>query len=120
VSEQPIVWMGRKPASQAPAKNPAEDESFANAIRETCTDCGYDVEDFVAALGDFGGWLVQLSRDGTRYRAFWDGRARRLVLEANGPGGWTELRHSEADGGALDTAREALPALLERRDAGRA
>lgn len=112
MSEQPIVWMGRKPASQAPAKNPAQDEAFAGGIREACAGCGYEVEDFVAAMGDFGGWLVQLSRGGTRYRAFWDGKARRLVLEANRPGGWTGLRQSDADGSRLDSACPALIALL--------
>lgn len=120
MSEQPITWMGRKPRSEAPAKNPAGDESFASGVRQACAACGYEVEDFVAAMGEFGGWLVQLSRDGARYRAFWDGKARRLVLEANGPGGWTELRQSEIDGDQLDTACGALLALLKPGDPGAA
>ena len=53
----------------------------------------YDVDEYVAAQGGFGGWLVNLERDGQRYRVFWSGKDRQLRFERALPhGGWTEMR----------------------------
>ena len=74
MAEHEIMWIGRRPAALAPAENPAETEEFAAALTDACADCGGDVQDYVAAAGPFGSWLVRFSRAGQRQRLVWNGK----------------------------------------------
>jgi hypothetical protein len=54
---------------------------------------GLEPEDFVAALGGYGSWLVHFSGAGRRQRIVWNGRDGKLVLQAAlRSGGWEDLR----------------------------
>ena len=108
MAEQPVFWLGGKPGE---AKNKGsegvEAERYEGAIREACEACGYDMDEYVAAMGGFGGWLANLDKDGQRYRVFWNGKAARMLFErAQGHGGWEELA-------AADVADEGLPLFVQ-------
>jgi hypothetical protein len=86
VAEHEVMWIGRRPAALATAENPAATEAFAEAVTGTCADCGVEVQDYVAAAGPYGSWMIGLVRDSRRQRLVWNGREGRLVLEQATPG----------------------------------
>jgi hypothetical protein len=97
MAEQPVFWLGGKPGTSKDANAPPEALKFEPAIRESCTAHGIAVEEFVAALGGFGSWLVQFTAgEGAierKHRIVWNGREARLILQAAlRQGGWEDLR----------------------------
>ncbi len=96
MAEQPVFWLGGKPGSKDKGREPPEAERYEAALREACEACGYEVDEYVTALGGFGGWLAHLERDHTRYRLFWNGKAGQLAFEEHQErSGWHELRARE-------------------------
>lgn len=94
MSEQPVFWLGGKPGSarQVDASRPPA-ANLEPAIGTACASLGLQVHTFVAALGGFGSWLVEVTRDGERHRIIWNGKDSRLSLDrALAHGGWEELR----------------------------
>ena len=81
VAEHEVMWIGRRPAALAPVEHPATTEAFAEAVTATCAAGGCAVEDYVAAAGVYGSWLVRFARDGRRQRLVWNGKDGQLVLE---------------------------------------
>jgi len=108
VAETPVFWLGGKPGSQkAKEQQRPVAESYEPALRDACAACGFTFDEYVVALGGFGGWLANLQRDGQRYRVFWSGKDRQLRFERALPhGGWTEL-------GCVEPADEGLPAFVD-------
>lgn len=76
----------------APVEHAAGTEAFAEAVTSACASCGCEVDDYIAAAGSYGSWLVRFGRDGRRQRLVWNGKDGRLVLEeaTTGPD-WKEL-----------------------------
>lgn len=95
MAEQPVFWLGGKPGGKKKAERerPAA-ERWEAALRDACESCGYEVDQYVAAQGGFGGWLAHLDRDGERYRVFWSGKNRQLSFEQARPGGWQAVHAS--------------------------
>ena len=114
MSEQPVFWLGGKPG-QSKANEPAapEAERYEPAIREVCEACGYAVDEYVAALGGFGGWLVHLERDNTRYRLVWSGKQQQLLLDRAGPNGaWQQQQIADTPDEGVAGFVGAVRALL--------
>jgi hypothetical protein len=64
-------------------------------VTTACAGCGCDVEDYVAAAGAYGSWLVRFGRDGQHQRLVWNGKEGQLVLEQATTGvDWNELGSS--------------------------
>ena len=105
MAEQPIFWLGGKPGKPNQPKAPAA-EAYEPALREACEACGYEVDEYVFALGSFGGWLAHLERGGTKYRLFFNGKHQQLAFEqAQTHGGWETLQSVAAqDEGVADFA----------------
>jgi hypothetical protein len=92
VKEESVFWLGGKPGSRE-ADAPPVPAAIEPAVVAACRALGLDPEDFVAALGGFGSWLVHFTRGGRRERIVWNGRESRLVLQAAlRSGGWEDLR----------------------------
>jgi hypothetical protein len=108
VAETPVFWLGGKPgANKSKERERPAAEGYEPTLRDACIACGYDVDEYVAAQGGFGGWLANLDRGGQRYRVFWSGKDRQLRFERALPhGGWTEL-------GCVEPADDGLPAFVE-------
>ena len=85
-----------------PVEHAASTEAFAEAVTGACAGCGCEVEDYIAAAGAYGSWLVRFARDGRRQRLVWNGKDGRLVLEeaTTGPD-WNELGGSPVTGSAV-------------------
>ncbi len=95
MAEHEVMWIGRRPAAMAPVEHPASSEAFAEAVTGACADCGCDVQDYVAAAGIYGSWLVRFERGGQRQRLVWNGKDGKLVLEQATTGvDWNELGSS--------------------------
>ncbi len=93
MKEESIFWLGGKPGAQKAAEAPPAAEKLEPAVCAACRAQGLEPEDFVAALGGYGSWLVQFSRAGRRERIVWNGREQKLVLQrAIRSGGWEDLR----------------------------
>jgi hypothetical protein len=93
VKEESVFWLGGKPVSRQAADAPPVAAAIEPAVLAACRDLGIEPEDFVAALGGFGSWLVHFTRGRRRERIVWNGREARLVLQAALPGGgWEDLR----------------------------
>ena len=107
MAEQPVFWLGGKPgAKKANTRERPAAEGYESAIRDACAACGYDVDEYVAAQGGFGGWLAHLERTGRRYRVFWSGKDSRISFErAQDHGGWLEVS-------AADMPDDGLPAFV--------
>lgn len=92
MAEQPVFWLGGTPGKnkQKDRKDP-EAVRFEPALRDACEACGYDVDEFVVALGGFGGWLAHLERKGIQYRVFWSGKSNQLTFDEARPHGWEEI-----------------------------
>jgi hypothetical protein len=114
VAEQPVFWLGGKPGNSKSKERAApEAERYEAAIRDACESCGYDLDEYVAAQGGFGGWLAHLDRAGSRYRIFWNGKAGRMVFEqAQEHGGWNELAAADASDDGLPAFVAALRQLI--------
>jgi hypothetical protein len=107
------MWIGRRPAAMAPAEHVATTETFAEAVTTACAGCGADVDDYVAAAGAYGSWLVRFERDGRRQRLVWNGKEGRLVLEQATTGvNWNELGSSPISDRDQDHFVAAIRALL--------
>ena len=95
MAEHEVMWIGRRPATLVPKEHPATSEAFAEAVTTACADCGCEVEDYVAAAGPYGSWLLRFARDGQRQRLVWNGKDGRLVLEEATTGAnWHERQTS--------------------------
>jgi len=116
VSEQPVFWLGGKPgAAKNKVREAPEAERYEPAIRDACIACGYNLDEYVAAQGGFGGWLAHLEgrKDGGRYRLFWSGKDSQMKFEkAHNSGGWTELASADAPDEGLPVFIESLKRLL--------
>jgi len=114
VSEQPVFWLGGAPGkSKDQDRKVPEAERYEPALRDACEACGYAVDDYVAAQGGFGGWLVHLERNGSRFRLFWSGKTNSLSFEsAHSGGGWTEIAADDAEDKGLPAFVEAVKTLL--------
>jgi len=109
VSEQPVFWLGGKPGATKNKKSRQNPKAagYEPAIRDACSACGYDLDEFVAAQGNFGGWLAHLESHGNRYRLCWSGKDSQMKFEeALDHGGWSELASAE-------TADNGLPSFVE-------
>ena len=106
MAEQPVFWLGGSPGKKKNERQPPEAERFEPALRDACESCGYDVDEYVAALGGFGGWLANLERGGEQYRVFWSGKSKQLSFEKARPNGWDEL-------GSMAQEDEGLPAFVD-------
>jgi len=107
------MWIGRRPAAVTPVEHAASTEAFAEAVTNVCAGYGCEVEDYIAAAGSYGSWLVRFGRDGRRQRLVWNGKDGRLVLEAatTGPD-WHELGSSPVSERDQDHFVAAIRALL--------
>ena len=112
VAEQPVFWLGGSPSKKTTERPVPEAERYEPALRDACVSCGYEVDEFVAALGGFGGWLTHLERSGNQYRVFWSGKSKQLVFEIARPHGWDELATIEKDDEVLPGFVEAVKSLL--------
>ena len=119
MSEQPVFWLGGKPgASKNKSRENPEAERYEPAIRDACSACGYDLDEFVAAQGGFGGWLAHLESHGNRYRLFWSGKDSQMKFEeALDHGGWSELASAEAPDNGLPSFVEAIKEILAANSA---
>jgi hypothetical protein len=117
VAEQPVFWLGGTPGKtkQNARENP-EAARYEPALRDACEACGYDVDEFVAAQGGFGGWLAHLERAGTQYRVFWSGKSNQLTFDEAQPHGWQEIRSAGQDDEGLPAFVEAVKTLLTPAD----
>jgi len=112
------MWIGRRPAALAPVEHASATEGFADAVTGACAGCGCDVEDYIAAAGAYGSWLIRFDRDGQRQRLIWNGKDGRLVLEqaTTGPE-WQELARSPVSGTpSADSFVATIRGLLGGRD----
>ena len=118
MAEQPVFWLGGKPGDKNDKNKPPEAERYEAALRDVCAGCGYDVDEFVAALGSFGGWLMHMEKSGGAYRLFWSGKAQELVLEEHHErGGWTALRSADTPDDGLPGFVQAVQGILQDDDA---
>lgn len=92
MKEESVFWLGGKPGTQKAAEAAPEAGNLEPAIRDACKAEGLEPEDFVAALGAYGSWLIHFPIGEKRHRIVWNGRDRKLVLQAAIPsGGWDDL-----------------------------
>ena len=113
MAEQPVFWLGGTPGNNKTGERKApEAERYEPALRDACEACGFDVDEYVAAQGGFGGWLAHLERDGQPYRLFWNGRAGELRLEASRPNGWDVVRTAEQSDDGLPGFVEGIKSIL--------
>lgn len=93
MAEHEVMWIGRRPTALATVEHPATSEEFADAVTSTCANAGCSVQDYVAAAGAYGSWLIRFSRDDARQRLVWNGKDGRMVLEQATTGiDWDELQ----------------------------
>jgi hypothetical protein len=121
VKEESVFWLGGKPGTRKTAAAPPEAEKLEPAIIAACHARGLEPEDFVAALGGYGSWLVHFTRDGNRERIVWNGRERKLVLQsAIRSGGWHDVRDCPVPDASEDGFVAAIGTLMcvEPRRAG--
>jgi len=118
VAEQPVFWLGGTPGkSKDRGRNSPEAERYEPALRDACSACGYQVDEYVAAQGGFGGWLAHLDRAGKRYRIFWSGKTKHLSFEAaHSGGGWNELGGADVADEGVANFVAALKAVLNNQD----
>jgi len=120
VAEQPVFWLGGKPSkTKTNERAVPEAERYEPAIREACEDSGYQVDEYVAAQGGFGGWLVHLNRGDAKFRLFWNGRQQQLTLDRAGQnGGWQQEQLADTPDEGVAGFVMALRALLGAADNG--
>lgn len=116
MAEHEVMWIGRRPAAMAPVQHPATTEVFAEAVTGACAAAGGDVQDYVAAAGPYGSWMVRFARGGDRCRLVWNGKDGRLVLERATAGiDWEELAGAAVEQRDADGLVGAVTALLAPR-----
>lgn len=114
MAEHEVMWIGRRPAATLPAAHAAASEGFAEAVTGACAGCGCEVEDYIAAAGAYGSWLVRFERGGHRQRLVWNGKDGLLILEqATTAVDWSELGSSPVAGRDQEHFVAAVRALLE-------
>lgn len=92
------MWIGRRPAQMAAPEQLAATEPFAEAVTTACGECGGDVQDYIAAAGIYGSWMVRFARAGRRQRLVWNGKEGRLLLEESTAAiDWAELGSTPVD-----------------------
>jgi hypothetical protein len=92
VKEEPVFWLGGRPGTPSDVVTAPASGSLEPAVRAACRALGVEPEDFVAALGGYGSWLVHFTRTDRRERIVWNGRERQLVLQkAIRSGGWEDV-----------------------------
>jgi hypothetical protein len=94
MKEEPVFWLAGRPGKQkADVGETPPAQKLESAVFAACRDRGLEPEDFVAALGGYGSWLVHFTRADRRERIVWNGREQKLVLQrAIRSGGWEDLR----------------------------
>ena len=93
MAEHEVMWIGRRPAALPTVEHPAQSEEFAAAVTAACSAAGCDVQDYIAAAGAYGSWMIRFSRDEARQRLVWNGKEGRLLLEQASTGiDWNELQ----------------------------
>ena len=113
MKEESVFWLGGKPGTQKAAEAPPEAGQLEPAILDACRAQGLEPEDFVAALGGYGSWLVHFSRSPRRERIVWNGRERKLVLQAAiRSGGWEDLRDCPVATTSQDAFVAAIATLM--------
>lgn len=120
MKEESVFWLGGKPGTQKAATDPPAAEGLEPAIREACRASGLEPENFVAALGGYGSWLMSVSGAGGHQRIVWNGKDRKLLLQRPlRSGGWEDLH--ECPVAAADAAgfAGAIAALLDIDTTGR-
>lgn len=118
MKEEAVFWLGGKPGTQKAAEAPPEAGQLEPAIFAACRTQGLTPDDFVAALGGYGSWLVHFSRGPRRERIVWNGRDRKLVLQAAiRSGGWEDLRDCPVEKAEQDHFVAAIATLMSA-DAG--
>jgi hypothetical protein len=117
VSEQPVFWLGGKPgATKNKGREAPEAIRYEPAIRDACEACGFDLDEYVAAQGGFGGWLAHLEHQGDRYRLFWSGKDSHMKFEKSlTRGGWDEVASAEMADDGLPAFIESIKVLLASR-----
>jgi len=91
VKEEGVFWLGGKPGKRNANEKPVAG-ALEPAIATACRDAGAEPEDFVAALGAGGSWLVHFERSSGRERIVWNGRDGKLILQAAiRSGGWRDV-----------------------------
>jgi hypothetical protein len=119
LAEQPVFWLGGKPGNKDKGREPPKAERYEPSIRDACSSCGYEVDEYVAAQGGFGGWLAHLYRDGQHFRVFWSGKDNRITFDqAQGHGGWAELATAEVADDGVPAFVESIKTLLGKQAAG--
>ena len=114
MSEEPIVWIGRKPKSMEPGNEPVEPAQLKALLEDAISTCAFTYKSHVVAHGDFGSWLVHLEKDGCGHRALWNGRDGVLMLEkASGPAGWEEVAAASPQDTEIGALVSELKNLLE-------
>jgi hypothetical protein len=111
------MWIGRRPAAMAPVEHPAGTEAFATAVTGACAGAGCEVQDYVAAAGAYGSWLIRFTQAGRRQRLVWNGKEGRLVLEeaTSGPA-WRELASNAVSGRNQEEFVAAIRNILGGQD----
>jgi hypothetical protein len=113
LAEQPVFWLGGAPGKKTSKERERPvAERFEPALRDACEACGYEVDEFIVALGGFGGWLAHLEHEGQRYRVFWSGKSQQLTFDTAKPHGWEELATIEKQDEGLPGFVDGVKALL--------
>jgi hypothetical protein len=113
MKEESVFWLGGKPGAPKEIRAAPAAEQLAPAIRGACEALGLQVDDFLASLGGYGSWLVHFSREGRRERIVWNGREKKLVLQASiRSGGWEDLRDCPVGEASEPGFVAAIDALL--------
>ncbi len=113
MAEQPVFWLGGAPGkSKQSARKKPEATRYEPALRGACEACGFDVDEFVVALGGFGGWLLHLERHGVQYRIFWSGKSNQLTFDEAKAQGWEEIQSTEQTDEGLPDFVKNVKALL--------
>jgi hypothetical protein len=114
VKEQDVFWLGGQPGVHDHRQPDAA--VLEPAIRGACRASGVEPDEFVAALGGHGSWLVTFSRSHARQRIVWNGRDRKLVLQAAiAAGGWNDLRECSISAADESGFLAGIAALLRKR-----
>ena len=113
MKEEPIFWVGGNSAYHGKNQVSPDTAALEPAIRGACREAGIEPREFVAALGDYGSWLVNFARGRTRERIVWNGRERRLVLQSAIPsGGWSDRHQLDLDAATAPDFTAAIATLL--------
>jgi hypothetical protein len=93
VAEHEVMWIGRRPRRCPPSNIPRRAKNSLPPSPEACSAAGCEVQDYIAAAGAYGSWMIRFSRDDARQRLVWNGKEGRLLLEQASTGiDWNELQ----------------------------